>query len=573
MPTSGLPVYNVVTDYGACNADGTDATYDINRAITDAANAGGGIVYLPVGVYKVGRDSNAQGNPPLSIALKSNVRIVGEVAQNNTGVRLKPYHPTTHVPVFKYESGSTYITGWSIENIAIDFSGCASSTTSSANEGDIGISISGCYLYDIQNVSIFHAYQAYKAYLTSGKTCFMGTVRKLYAKMCRFGIHHDQGTTMTFEHCWVNAHTGQTPDASYWKLGWHLGTIYGVTLTSCVLEKWYSSSTAPTGFYAENCRGLVINGMDVEGNDTNTGNLLEFNNCEVVLNAFRTSDNTVRCANGAISALIKAHSCSLSINGSSFGGEPSSSEEDRDIAVGGNAGSVAAALYLTSDSLTSAVAVHGCRIGGPEDGGSFLGTRAGLWNTADGFLDSLSVLATNGVQNQVHSYGDVLVIHTDCIEQNCERDTNRGFRVATGLGNVRAWLYGTGNNANHGGRLQLIDGGVIVAGLRIGSAGDPGYALHLTSDSAAKPSTSTWTVASDARTKENLRPFTAGLDVLRQLLLQTWEYNGLGDTPSGETASGVVAQEIQGFLPDAVVTTRPKNHVGDSDQAEYLGVN
>jgi hypothetical protein len=403
-----LPVYNVVTDYGAVNSGAPgaeDATVKINQAISDAAagtaNGDGGIVFLPVGIYKIGTDASS-GNP-LSLALKSNVRIVGEVAQNNSGVILKPDHGETHVPVFTYVTTGVNITGWSIENIAIDFSNCTTGgAPSSTHTGDIGINISGCYLYDIQNVSVFHAHQAYKAFSTvisgDGKTCFMGTVRKLYAKQCRNGIHHDQGTTMTLDNCWVNAHVGSDPlNSAYWELGWHLGTIYGVTLTSCVLEKWKSGSGTPTGFYAEHCRGLVINGIDVEHNDTNGAHLFVLNDCDVSLNAFRTANNIVRCANGALSSLVKAHSCSLSINGSSFGGTPSSGELDD--AVGGNAGSVAAALYLTSDTLTSAVAVHGCRIGSPADpNSSFLGTRAGLWNTADAFLDSLSVLGTNGLR-------------------------------------------------------------------------------------------------------------------------------------------------------------------------------
>lgn len=413
-----------------------------------------------------------------------------------------------------------------------------------------------------------------------GKTCFMGTVRKLCAKQCRNGIYHDKGTTMTFDNCRVNAHVGNDPpDSAYWELGWHLGTIYGVTLTSCALEKWKSGSGTPTGFHAEHCRGLVINGMDVENNNTNGGRLFYLYNCEVSLNAFRTSLNDIYCPTNGTSRLVHAYRCALSLTGSAMGGPPATGAYD--FATGGGGTAEAITLDVTSDTLTSAVSIQGCRIGAPDTPtypATFTGTRTAFKDTATNSADSLAVLGTTGITNQVRTnqlqlltsqvqllgqYLDINEIPTDVV---------RGLRVFA-ADQERAKTYATGNNTDHGGRQQLIDGGVIGAGLRIGTAGDPGYALHLTSDSAAKPSTSTWTVASDARTKDNLRPFTSGLDVIRQLLLHTWEYNGQGDTPAGETASGVLAQELQPVLPGAVVTTRLKHHVSDTDQADYLGVN
>jgi hypothetical protein len=583
MPTSALLVYNVVTDYGASNADGADATVLINQAITDAAagtaNGDGGIVFLPVGTYRIGKDGS--GNP-LSIALKSNVRIVGEAAQNGTGVVLKPCHgadcetavnqnEAAHVPVFNYVHAGSPITGWSIENVAIDFSRCRSGSAPSAFPGDVGINISGCFLYDIENVSVSYGYYAYKASQTTHSSitrdCYMGTVRKLYSKECRNGIKHAFGTTMIFDSCWVNANQGteDPPDSAYWSRGWDLETIYGVTLTSCVLEKWKSGDSPAFGFRADSCRGLVIDGMDVESNETNGGNLFELNNCEVSFNAFRTKTNKIQCANGAVSALIRANGCSFSMQGSAMGGSPNSAEYD--TANLGNGSSEAVVLRLTSENTpVMAAAVMGCRIGAPAAGGSWSGTATALKDET-GSTSRVTVLGTAGIDNRLPR-----TIYGEYLDLDYGPDVARSYRVLV-AGTERVKLYGTGNNTNHGGRQQLIDGGVIGAGLRIGTSGDPGYALHLTSDSAAKPSTSTWTVTSDERTKENLRPFHTGLDVLRQVVLQTWEYNGLGDTPSGQTASGVIAQDMQPILPDAVVTTRLKHHVGDSDQAEYLGVN
>jgi hypothetical protein len=53
IPTITTPVYNVVTSYGADNTGATDTTAAIQNAINAAGAAGGGVVYLPAGTYKV----------------------------------------------------------------------------------------------------------------------------------------------------------------------------------------------------------------------------------------------------------------------------------------------------------------------------------------------------------------------------------------------------------------------------------------------------------------------------------------------------------------------------------------
>jgi len=47
------PVFNVISDYGADPGGVVDSTGAIQSAIADAANAGGGTVYLPEGIYRI----------------------------------------------------------------------------------------------------------------------------------------------------------------------------------------------------------------------------------------------------------------------------------------------------------------------------------------------------------------------------------------------------------------------------------------------------------------------------------------------------------------------------------------
>lgn len=48
----GAPIFNAVTDYGADNTGSTDTTAALQATIDAAAQAGGGIVYLPEGLYR-----------------------------------------------------------------------------------------------------------------------------------------------------------------------------------------------------------------------------------------------------------------------------------------------------------------------------------------------------------------------------------------------------------------------------------------------------------------------------------------------------------------------------------------
>jgi hypothetical protein len=70
-------------------------------------------------------------------------------------------------------------------------------------------------------------------------------------------------------------------------------------------------------------------------------------------------------------------------------------------------------------------------------------------------------------------------------------------------------------------KMRLVHDGKLGIGLT-----NPTYQLQLSSDSAAKPSTNTWTVASDGRLKdpESIEPFTEGSDLIRKLPNQS----GLG---------------------------------------------
>ena len=109
----------------------------------------------------------------------------------------------------------------------------------------------------------------------------------------------------------------------------------------------------------------------------------------------------------------------------------------------------------------------------------------------------------------------------------------------------------------------------------------PSYNLQLNANSAAKPTSSVWTVSSDARLKTNVSPFSDGLNVLMAIDPVWFEYNGKAGMPTNERGVGTIAQELQKIAPYMVnewtftegsldeKTVRPD---GPRTTTNYLGV-
>ncbi|MEA2112643.1 MAG: tail fiber domain-containing protein [Patescibacteria group bacterium] len=97
--------------------------------------------------------------------------------------------------------------------------------------------------------------------------------------------------------------------------------------------------------------------------------------------------------------------------------------------------------------------------------------------------------------------------------------------------------------------------------LRISSAGNVGvgitvpvYQLQLSTDSAAKPGTSSWAVDSDERLKDINGDFTRGLDALFSLYPSYFNYKreNARNIPSNREYVGLIAQDVQKVIPEAV---------------------
>jgi hypothetical protein len=101
----------------------------------------------------------------------------------------------------------------------------------------------------------------------------------------------------------------------------------------------------------------------------------------------------------------------------------------------------------------------------------------------------------------------------------------------------------------------------------------PSYQLQLSTDSAAKPTSALWTIASDERIKENIKPYNIGLKELLKINPITYDYNGLGGFIKGKGGVGIIAQQIIDILPNSVSSIKGKLNVEDEEETDILNFN
>ncbi|MBE0641034.1 MAG: tail fiber domain-containing protein, partial [Bacteroidales bacterium] len=96
----------------------------------------------------------------------------------------------------------------------------------------------------------------------------------------------------------------------------------------------------------------------------------------------------------------------------------------------------------------------------------------------------------------------------------------------------------------------------IVKGDNVGiGTSTPSYQLQLSTNSAAKPTSSSWTISSDIRLKDVSGNYDKGLAELLQLQPIVYRYkkdNPLGIVETDKDAYGFSAQEVQKVFPEAV---------------------
>lgn len=117
-------------------------------------------------------------------------------------------------------------------------------------------------------------------------------------------------------------------------------------------------------------------------------------------------------------------------------------------------------------------------------------------------------------------------------------------------------------------RVRITSLGYVGIGMT------PSYQLQLSSDSAAKPGTNTWTIASDSRIKKDIKPFTDGLSVINNINPVWYKYNGQGGfAADGKDYIGIIAQDIEKIAPYTVSSFEAKLNPNDTTTTTLYNFN
>ena len=115
-----------------------------------------------------------------------------------------------------------------------------------------------------------------------------------------------------------------------------------------------------------------------------------------------------------------------------------------------------------------------------------------------------------------------------------------------------------------GGLRFIVNNGTLNEAVRIDPTGrvgigmtGPGYQLELSTNSAGKPTSSTWTITSDERLKNIEGNYSKGLSEIIKLQPISYHYKNVGEKVFDESvlkeqAIGFSAQEVQKIFPEAV---------------------
>lgn len=106
------------------------------------------------------------------------------------------------------------------------------------------------------------------------------------------------------------------------------------------------------------------------------------------------------------------------------------------------------------------------------------------------------------------------------------------------------------------GNARISDSLYVMGNIGIGMS-NPQYKLELSSDSAAKPSSATWTVSSDSNLKDGVveADYYRCYEIVKQLPLKryAWKPEYLSNATVTDTSKlGWIAQDVQGVFPKAV---------------------
>jgi hypothetical protein len=200
-------------------------------------------------------------------------------------------------------------------------------------------------------------------------------------------------------------------------------------------------------------------------------------------------------------------------------------------------------------SVTGNATILGTRVFGDFDNASGLATRTYISGVTGTFTSVGAIPPSGGTTCSFDAWSKTDTANGAYASYGI---TSSAAVVEVGFAGTAAYLpliYKLGGSE----RMRIHTTGNVG----IGTTGAPAYQLQLSTDSAAKPTTSTWTIASDRRVKLDIETANADLcySTVKNLPLRRYTYDPVAfpDTAIRDrSVVGWIAQEVRDVLPKAV---------------------
>lgn len=143
-----------------------------------------------------------------------------------------------------------------------------------------------------------------------------------------------------------------------------------------------------------------------------------------------------------------------------------------------------------------------------------------------------------------------------------------GQRTFAAVNNVGLAFYTAPSAGTQTQRMTINASGNV--GIGVSSASTQ---LELSTDSASKPTTNTWTISSDERVKTDIKPYNRGLKEILAISPVSYKYNGLAGFDPKSGGVGIIAQQIKDIIPETVSTYFKKLKEEDEEETELFNFN
>jgi hypothetical protein len=522
-------VYNVVSDFGADNTGVVDATSSIQTAIDAARRTNGGTVFLPAGTYRCRRQLNLDAS--------RTIRLEG------VGGATGGASPATQL--IYTGRASSFISarsavGFALHRLGIFYNNPAFSGAlvdmSHGNQWDSALAlISDCVFATagkstataIINLDRVHTSTVRNCAFSGARAAIIGVAapghysNAIQIRVCHFAgtagpAIQNPGDSWSIEGCTFEARLDGSAGAVHCGL-----PAQSLSITGCWMGDVTASSASTQIVFSG--KALLVQGNMIGGHPATTaiailgrGNI----GADIRANMFDTHATAVDLGAGlsAVQVLDNAyHNVTRQVTGTMPGN--GMVQNDKGFGIGVNP--------------LSALHVKGALTIGALDG------------------------ATSGAGQLLPSQPSPVSVRQTFTTDN----TGWQYRIAKNQPGRRG--------ADITDLVAIADSGNVGLGVM-----NPTYRLHLDSDSAAKPGSSTWSNPSDIRLKhtDSITEFTDGIDVVRQVRPVRYRYNGKAGMPQTEHI-GVIAQEIAAAMPYSIDRYRAKLEPGDHDETELLAFN